>query len=149
MSMAYMKHVEESIKAGKKPKPVEIFGIVDTSKDPVLTTQADRDDVDINKIVARMLKGAQLPPTLAGEPFYGDVSEVSDLQDAYIKIQQAEEMFMQHPADVRERFNNNPVEFVEFFEDPANLDEAIKLGLAVKRPDPAPAPIPPAPVAPV
>jgi hypothetical protein len=32
---------------------------------------------------------------------------------------------------VRARFNNSPQEFLEFFADPANSDEAIRLGLAV------------------
>lgn len=144
MSLAYAKHVEEMKKAGKPPKKPGEFGIIDTSKDPVLTTQADRDEVDINKIVARIYKTGQMPPMLGGEPFYGDVSEISDLQDCYIKIQEAEDMFMSQPAEIRERFEHSPVKFVEFFEDPGNLEEAIKLGLAQKRPEPVVTPpVPP------
>jgi phage internal scaffolding protein len=106
---------------------------VDCSGDKPLTVQASRDEVDINKIVARIQKG-QAVPTLNGQAFFGDVSELGGLQDAFIKTREAEELFMQFPADVRSRFNNNPVEFVEFFEDPANLDEAVKLGFVERAP---------------
>lgn len=123
----------------------------DFSKDPVLVTQADRNEVDINRIVARVMKG-QAVPVFNSEPFFGDVSELGGLQEAFMKVQEAEDLFMQYPAEVRERFDNDPVKFVDFLEDPANLDEAVALGLVVKRPAPSappapaggPAPTPPA-----
>lgn len=127
------------------PLDVSDWPTTDCTGDKGLAVQADRDEADINKIVARMQKTGQLPPMRGGEPFYGDVSDIGDLQESYIKIREAEEMFMAHPAEVREKFENDPVKFVDFLSDPDNLEEAVSLGLAVKRPDPAPAPIPPAP----
>lgn len=110
--------------------------------------QADAAEVDINNIIKRIQKGAT-PPQLGGQPFYGDVSEFSDLGDAFMKIQEANELFMSYPAQLRERFDNDPVKLVEFLSDPSNLKEAVELGLALKRPDPEPeAPAAPAPVAP-
>lgn len=38
--------------------------------------------------------------------------------------------FMTLPASVRERFANDPGEFLKFAEDPANLDEMVDMGLA-------------------
>lgn len=98
-----------------------------------MAVQADRDEVDINKIMARVEKGGQLP-LFNGEPFYGDVSELGGLQEAIIKTQEANDLFMSYPANVREKFNNNPVEMITFLEDPKNLNEAVDLGLVVKRP---------------
>lgn len=115
------------------PKPT-----VDCSGDALMTIQSARDEVDINKIVARIEKGLVVP-IMNGQPFYGDVSEFSGLQDAIIKVQEANQLFMAYPADIRSRFDNDPIKFVEFMEDPDNTDEAIELGLAVKRPEAKPA----------
>lgn len=111
--------------------------------DPGFTVQADRDDADINKVIARFRKSGQLPPTLRGEPFFGDVSEFGDLADSMIKIKEAEELFMQFPAEVRERFDNDPVQMVDFLADDGNRKEAEDLGLVVKQPDPVVPPVPP------
>lgn len=115
------------------------FTDIDASKDG-MTVQAPTEEVDINKIMARVLKG-QPVMTSAGQPFYGDVSEFGGLQEAIMKVREAEELFMQYPADLRERFENNPVKFVEFMEDPENIKEAIDLGLAKARPPEVP-PVP-------
>lgn len=111
-----------------------VWPTVDCSGEPPMTVQASRDEVDINRIVARIEKGLAVP-VLAGEPFYGDVSMLDGLQDALIKVQEADQLFMSYPADIRERFENDPVKFVEFMSDEKNTEEAIKLGLAIKRPE--------------
>ncbi|WNK12690.1 MAG: internal scaffolding protein [Microvirus sp.] len=123
---------------GKKP-------VVDCSKDRGFTVQADRDDADINKIIARLEKGAMLERNKLREPFYGDVSELSDLQESLIKVQKANELFMGFDASIRERFDNDPTKFVEFFENSDNLKEAIELGLIMPRPEAESEPTSPAP----
>lgn len=106
-----------------------------------LASQASADEADINKIVARILKG-QTVLASDGQPFYGDVSEFGGLQEAIIKVQEAEELFMQYPAEIRGKFENDPVKMVEFLEDPKNLDEAIKMGLANPKPVTEKPPVP-------
>ncbi|QCQ84845.1 internal scaffolding protein [Blackfly microvirus SF02] len=103
-----------------------------------LTSQAPAEETDINKIMARVLKG-QTVLASNGQPFYGDVSEFGGLQEAIIKVQEADELFIQYPAEMRERFDNDPVKFVEFLENPQNKEEAIKLGLVNAPPVPEPA----------
>lgn len=120
----------------QRPNPATDF-----SNDPGMTVQADRDEADINKIVSRFQKSGVLPPSMRGEPFYGDVSEIGDYQESLIKVQEAQALFMQYPADLRERFNNDPAELIEFLAHDENREEAIKLGLVVK-PLPAPEPAP-------
>lgn len=117
------------------------FCEADFSDSPSLTSQHPADEVDINKIMARIQKG-QTVLTSAGQPFYGDVSELDGLQDALIKVQEANELFMQFPADVREKFDNDPVKMVEFLENSENRDKAIELGLVKPHLEPKSPPVP-------
>lgn len=115
----------------------------DCSKDVRLTSQAAREEVDINKIVKRMEAGQMIDSRIIREGVYEDVSELNDLSSAIIKVQKAWDNFMELPAEVRERFDNNPTKLVEFLEDGKNRDEAVKLGLVKEKPAGSPATIPP------
>lgn len=125
-----------------KPGEKAINPGTDFTGDRGFTVQADRDEADINKIVARFNKTGQVPPTVHGQPFYGDVSEFGDLAESLIQIQEAERLFMTFPAEVRERFDNSYVNLVEFLGDTKNRAEAISLGLIQK--EPLPEEVPPA-----
>lgn len=133
---------------GKYPKNVDgtekkAWPSTDFTGDKGFTVQADRDDADINKIIARFNKSGVLPPTMKGEPFYGDASDFDDLQGALLKVKAADELFMQYPAELRERFDNDPVKMLDFLADEGNRKEAEELGLVVPRPKPAEPPVPP------
>ena len=122
-------------------KPGEIaWPTTDFTNDKGFTVQADRADADINTIIARYNKTGQLPPTRNGEPFYGDVSDLGDLAESLIKIQEADELFRNFPARIREKFDNDKVKFVDFLSDLDNKEEAIELGLIQKEPVPEPTP---------
>lgn len=97
-------------------------------EDESLTVQADRDDADINVIVKRFGVTGILPQRLS-PPTYGDFTGINDYQSALNAVINAEDAFMQFPADVRSRFKNDPQSMLEFLADPANRDEAISLGL--------------------
>lgn len=126
------------------PLEVKDWPATDFIGDRGFTVQADREDADINKIIARFNKSGQLPPTFRGEPFYGDVSELGDLQESLIKIKEADELFMSYPAELRERFENDPVKLVDFLKDEKNRKEAEDLGLVVRQPKPVEVPpVPP------
>ena len=62
------------------------------------------------------------------EPQYGDCPSPLEYQDALEVIARGEEAFYDLPPEVRVKFSN-PVEFLTWLEDPANYDEADKLGL--------------------
>ena len=100
----------------------------DCSKDPVIASQSQKDAVDINKIVSKMEKGLAVS-VLQREGSFDDVSMFDGLDHAIMVVNEANERFMQLPADMREKFENNPVKLVEFLEDGKNRDEAVKLGL--------------------
>ena len=101
-------------------------------EDPSLTQQQFKEEADINTIVDRFMKSGVLPSP-AVMPQFMDVEGVFDYQTAMNYVRQADENFMRMDAKVRARFNNSPQEFLEFFADPANTEEAIRLGLAVPR----------------
>lgn len=124
------------VKPGEKYWPVTDF-----KGDPGRTVQADRDDADINKIVARFHKTGQLPPSR--EELFGDISEIGDFADALMRVQRGKELFMEYPAHIRERFQNDPAQLISFLDDESNLDEAVELGLVQKAPAPEPEPVVP------
>lgn len=98
--------------------------------DPSLTQQQFKEEADINTIVDRFLRSGVLP-TPVNMPQYVDYEGVFDFQSAMNVVRAADENFMRLDAKVRARFNNSPQEFLEFFADPANTDEAVRLGLAI------------------
>ncbi len=126
---------------------------------PSLTRQAEKDATDVNLIMKKYEKTGQLPEMIKQEPKFGDFSQMQDYHTSVNLVMKAEEQFRNLDAHVRKRFQNNPAEFLEFCEDPANAKEMIDLGLATAPPidktpdktehpktdpDPAPAPTPPA-----
>lgn len=102
-------------------------------KDPSLAVQEQLEDADINTIVKRFGLTGELPVqnrvALPDAMFMDDVN-YRECLDVVIA---AEKSFASMPAAVRNRFENDPVKFVEFATDPDNLDECIKLGLAPKK----------------
>jgi phage internal scaffolding protein len=113
--------------------------------DDSLTQQQFRDESDINNIVDRFMKTGHLPDPVS-MPQYVDYEGVFDFQSAMNVVRQADENFMRMDAKVRSRFHNSPQEFLEFFADPANVEEAVRLGLAVPQPKESP-PVDAAPAA--
>jgi len=99
-------------------------------EDDSLTQQQFKDESDINTIVDRFMKSGVLP-TPVNMPQYVDYEGVFDFQTAMNAVRQADENFMRMDAKTRARFNNSPQEFLSFFADPANTEEAIRLGLAI------------------
>lgn len=122
---------------------------IDCSRDEVRTKQEFKDECDINVIMARYMQSGVLPPGV-GVAQYGDFSTVEDFQSSMELIKRAEEQFAAQPSKVRDRFNNNAAEFLEFVMDVANKEEAQKLGLLKDEKPAEPAVVAPvAPVAPV
>lgn len=99
-------------------------------KEPSLAQQHFKDDVDINVLLERFKVTGQLPEGVR-IPTYGDFSGVNDFRTAAEAVRRGKEAFMDIPASIRARFQNDPQLFMDFCADPANLDELRKLGLAL------------------
>ncbi len=95
---------------------------------PSRTKQSFRDECDINHILRQFNVTGQLP-TGSVQPQYGDFSGITDYQSALNAVMAAQDSFLQLPAKVRAKFDNDPALFVEFASDEANRDEMKALGL--------------------
>ena len=96
--------------------------------DEVLTVQSAKEECDINTIVRRFGITGQLPAAMVA-PQYGDFTGISDYQSALNAVIAAEETFMQMPADVRSRFENDAGKFLAFCYDENNVAEMEKMNL--------------------
>lgn len=105
----------------------------DCSKDKRLTVQSSREEVDINNIAKKMKLGYQ--PDISQGGRFEDISEFDGLEEAQIKVMEANEMFMELPAEIRFRFENKPENLIKFLEDDSNRKEAEKMGLIDPRID--------------
>lgn len=105
--------------------------------DESMAIQSAEEESNINTIVRRFGISGELPGGYA-MPQSGDFTNIPDFHTAMNLVRKAQEEFVRVPAEIRARFNNDPGRFMEFFDDPANYDEALKLGLVNARP-----PVPP------
>lgn len=97
--------------------------------EPSMTVQSEKDSCDFNKIYAKYTKTGLMTNLRRDPPRYGDFSSAVDYHDSLLRAQQAEDAFMQLPATVRARFDNDPGKVIDFLNDPNNRPEAVKLGL--------------------
>lgn len=86
-------------------------------KDPSLAQQHLKEETDINNIVAQYGVTGQLPEAPVNMPTYGDFTGIGDYRQALDAVMAADDAFMKLPANVRERFNNDPAELVDFVSD--------------------------------
>lgn len=104
---------------------------------PDLTQQHFKDESDVNNIIAKYQRTGLLTDPLkpsTRQPRFGDFSDLPDYQSALAMVEEVDDAFMELPASVRKRFDNDPVKVAEFLSDPSNRDEAIKLGLVTPPP---------------
>lgn len=101
-----------------------------------LTKQAFVESCDITVIMDRYKRaGIDLSSVMPASGNYDDYSDIPTYQEALNKMNDAHDMFMALPASIRKRFDHDAVEFIKFATDAKNVDEMIKLGLAIKRPE--------------
>lgn len=95
-------------------------------------------ECDINNILKQYSKTGQIKhiSAKAAQGAYVDLPDEADFQTALNTVRQAELSFSTLPAKVRDRFGNDPAQFLSFIADPENQDEAVKLGLMTARPVP-------------
>lgn len=103
-----------------------------------LTKQQFKDECEIHNILARYDKlGLDLLELQSQNPgLYGDFSDVGSFQEAQNIIMAANAQFAALSASVRERFGNDPANFLRFMENPKeNFEEMLKYGLIEKLPE--------------
>ncbi len=93
-----------------------------------LTRQSEAASCNINKIMEKYEKTGVLP-VMKREEFFADVSSMGDYRQALSQVQMADEAFMELPAKLRARFENDAAMFLDFCSDIANREEMVELGL--------------------
>lgn len=93
---------------------------------PTLTDESQAEAVDVNNIVRQYVRTGLMPQRSGAR--YEDVSS-TDYMAMRNFIADKEALFGGLPARVRARFGGDPYQLLRFIENPANRDEAIKLGL--------------------
>ncbi len=94
------------------------------------TKQSFSEESNINIIMAKYEKTGMLDHLATHQGRYGDFIGGPDYHQALSALRAADEAFETIPAGVRARFDNDPAKFLSFVQDPENLDEMIKMGLA-------------------
>jgi len=80
---------------------------------PSLTQQHLKDDADINVIMRRFGYTGALPVGAAGA-VYGDFTGIESYEDAVELVERSKRDFLSLPANIRERFANDPARLVAF-----------------------------------
>ena len=102
----------------------------DEKIEPSLTKQAFVKECDINTILAQFAKTGVISHINQNAPKYIDMAVLpTDYHEACNLVFAAHEMFLDLPAAVRDRFENDPEKLLAFLADDANYDEAVRLGL--------------------
>lgn len=96
-------------------------------------------DCDINNILAQYRRTGVIKHMAPHVARYGDIPALT-FQEAQNIVLEARNMFQSLSGELRQRFGNDPAQFLAFVQDDNNRDEAVKLGLIPKPTlDPAPA----------
>jgi len=96
------------------------------------TAQSFAKESNINTIIAKYKKtGILVDPITATErtPNYGDFSSSGDYFDMQSKLAMVKSDFEKMPSAIRIKFHHNVGEMLDFVANPANLVEAVNLGL--------------------
>ena len=103
---------------------------LDCSNLPSLTRQEFAAECDINTLMSQYEKTGIISHINPRTPQYLNLVGVPDLQTAHEIIQNAAREFMALPATTRAQFDNDPMKFVKFAENPDNIAKMREWGLA-------------------
>ena len=94
-----------------------------------MTQQHFAQEQDVRTIINQYDKTGLIANVARGVAKYGDYSEVNEYRESLDLVNNANEMFMELPAEIREKFKNNAGVFFEFATNPDNKNDMIKMGL--------------------
>ncbi|QXP44236.1 MAG: internal scaffolding protein [Arizlama microvirus] len=116
-------------------RPNGTIRVCTENKEPDKTDQSFAKMVNVNEIVAKFKKTGQITHLAKNAGKYADVSNITDLHESLIKVQEAQNTFLTLPAYIRKQFNNNPQEMIAFLQDPKNDEQAVQMGLKTLNPN--------------
>lgn len=103
---------------------------------PSLTIQSAREEADINAIMLRYAKTGVISDDVISRRagVFADVGKFGDYGTLLEAVCSVQEEFEALKPEIREKFNNSPEELINWLQDSANYEEAVRYGLAVKDP---------------
>jgi len=105
------------------------------------TKQSFSDQCEINNIMARHQKGVAVTHLNQHGPNYGFATS-HDFAESMRIVKTAQDMFNGLPSSIRNRFANDPAQFLDFVQDADNRKEGEKLGIWEQTPEEPPQPLP-------
>lgn len=96
---------------------------------PSMTKQSHKDECDVNNILKKYSQTGVITHSNSKQGTYGNFADAQDYQSSLNSLMTAQDNFDNLPAQIRDRFKNDPYELLTFLDNPANKDEAIKLNL--------------------
>lgn len=97
---------------------------------PSRTKQSFSDECNINSIMNRYATCGVIDHVNTAQPLSGDFTIApADYQEAMNIMIEAEDRFAALPSDIRKRFDNKPLNLLEFIQNPDNYEEGVKLGI--------------------
>jgi len=93
-----------------------------------VTKQSFAAECDINTIMSRYQSTGEMPVINQVVPQYLDLDQ-TDFQEAMQIVAVAQSLFAELPSAIRNRFQNDPGQFLDFTSNPDNAPEMRKLGL--------------------
>lgn len=93
------------------------------------TRQEFKDECDINVIMRRYQSTGELPILNQGTAQFLDVSASLQFQDSMNFVADAQSMFNELPSAIRDRFYNDPAQFLDFCSNGDNRKELAQMGL--------------------
>lgn len=102
------------------------------SEDSPYTKQEFADECNINILLARYQSTGELPNLNEREPQYLDATGF-DYQSQMEFVAGAKSLFNELPSAIRNRFKNDPGEFLDFTSNPNNREEMAQMGLLKPR----------------
>ena len=92
--------------------------------------QEFKDDADLNSIMRKFQKTGAIDHYAKYQGEYGEIGPAG-LHQAMNTVIRAQNMFDELPSSIRNRFDNNPQDFLSFVQDPDNYQEAKELNIGL------------------
>jgi phage internal scaffolding protein len=110
--------------------PLKTFGRVQLKcNDSSRTKQHFQKECDINTIMTKYNKTGLISHVAKHQGSYDDLPNQQDYHESILEIQAANDSFNSLPSDVRNFFENDAGQFLDFVQNPNNTDEMRELGL--------------------
>ena len=101
-----------------------------------MTQQQFKEECDVNNILAKYRKTGLVTHLAKHSGQFGDFSSIEDYRTSLDKLTTAQKSFEMLPSELRNKFNNDPGQLIEYLADEKNDEEAIKFGLKIRREQP-------------